>query len=150
AAAEMSGFVDDLLGAVNAEAFVPVILGIEQRSSRTTGGRKDFSVPFLELPEGTATKVMGALSAGADEFGTAGELTGGAEARAITAGPAKPNYVALALAAPDRAALRMLWNQAMAAGDLTTELKELITGLGERMPDDGAAPRTRPAAPDQP
>lgn len=146
AAAEMSGFVDDLLASVNPNAFVPVILGIEQRSKRHSGGRKDFSVPYIELPEATANKVMGALASSADAFGTDHTaLTTGPERRAITAGPARPDYAALIKAAKSKKDLRMLWSQAMAAGHMDPVMKMLLEARSKDLPED-APTETPPGA----
>jgi hypothetical protein len=144
AAGEMSGFVDDLLGAVDPRAFVPVILGIERRSVRSGGGRKDFSVPFLELPEATANKVMGALAAAGESFGTAGELTGGPERRAITAGPAVPDYAAQIAAAETKADVRSLWIRAVTASHMNPELKALLEARAEELPEGAETARYQP------
>lgn len=133
--------VDTIRAAVGPYALVPVRAKIEPQTKVSGGKTKQFIVASLGLRGSTAGQVLSALGAHTTEIGGAtaaisgsqAAAIGGNRAAAITAGPARPDYLKLAAAAASPDEVRQVWNDAAAAGHLDGETRTALAKIGQEL-----------------
>lgn len=143
AALELPG-VAELLAQTG--GYVEAFLGLEQRTAKRDGQTRHWMVPTIDLAITPA-----ALMAGAASVGTS--VTGGPQRAAIEA--PRPDYLRLASVAETTAAVRELYEQAVAAGHMTKEIADALTaraaalGAPRKEAGEKQTPPTPPPAPDE-
>lgn len=143
AALELPG-VAELLAQTG--GYVEAFLGLEQRTAKRSGKTLHWMVPTIDLAITPA-----ALMAGAASVGTA--VTGGPQRAAIEA--PRPDYLLLASVAETPAAVRELYERAVAAGHMNKSIADALTaraaalGAPRKGPDEKQAPPPAPPAPDE-
>lgn len=115
AALELPG-VAELLAQTG--GYVEAFLGLEQRTAKRDGQTRHWMVPTIDIAVTPA-----ALMAGGASVGTA--VAGGPQRAAIEA--PRPDYAQLASVAETAAAVRELYEQAVAAGHMNKALADLLT-----------------------
>lgn len=105
-----------------ADGMVPAFLTLEERIVKSGGETRKFMVPGIDVDITPSQLLAG------QQPGQSG-IAGGGEQPALTGGQV-PDYVALATAAPDLDAVRVLWKQAKDAGHLTDELATRLMEIG--------------------
>jgi hypothetical protein len=142
AALELPG-VAELLAQTG--GYVEAFLGLEQRTAKRDGQTRHWMVPTIDVAVTPA-----ALMAGSASVGTA--VAGGPQRAAIEA--PRPDYLRLASVADTTAAVRELYEQAVAAGHMNKAIADALTAraaaLGAPRKEGGEkqAPPTPPPTPD--
>lgn len=131
AALELPG-VAELLAQTG--GYVEAFLGLEQRTAKRDGQTRHWMVPTIDLAVTPA-----ALMAGAASVGTA--VTAVPQRAAIEA--PRPDYLRLAAVAETPAAVRELYEQAVAAGHMNKAIADALTARAAEL---GAPPKTKPEA----
>ncbi|MDX3398396.1 hypothetical protein [Streptomyces sp. ME01-18h] len=134
AALELPG-VAELLAQTG--GYVEAFLGLEQRTAKRDGQTRHWMVPTIDLAVTPA-----ALMAGGASVGTA--VASGPGRAAIEA--PRPDYLRLASVAETSAAVRELYEQAVAAGHMNKAIADALTARAAEL----GAPRKAPAGTDQP
>jgi hypothetical protein len=132
AALELPG-VAELLAQTG--GYVEAFLGLEQRTAKRDGQTRHWMVPTIDVAVTPA-----ALMAGQASVGTA--VAGGAERAAIEA--PRPDYLRLASVAESPAAVRELYEQAVAAGHMNKAIADALTARAAAL---GAPRKEKPADP---
>lgn len=129
AALELPG-VAELLAQTG--GYVEAFLGLEQRTAKRDGQTRHWMVPTIDLAVTPA-----ALMAGAASVGTA--VASGPQRAAIEA--PRPDYLRLAAVAKTPAAVRELYEQAVAAGHMNKAIADALTARAAEL---GAPAKTKP------
>jgi hypothetical protein len=130
AALELPG-VAELLAQTG--GYVEAFLGLEQRTAKRDGQTRHWMVPTIDVAVTPA-----ALMAGSASVGTA--VAGGPQRAAIEA--PRPDYLRLASVADTTAAVRELYEQAVAAGHMTKQIADALTARAAAL---GAPRKEKPA-----
>jgi hypothetical protein len=115
AALELPG-VAELLA--QAGGYVEAFLGLEQRTAKRDGKTQHWIVPTIDLPITPAALMAGSAAAGP-------AVAGGPQRAAIEA--PRPDYLGVAREATTSAAVRELYEQAVAAGHMNKQLADALT-----------------------
>jgi len=134
AALELPG-VAELLA--KAGGYVPAFLGLEQRTAKRDGQTRHWMVPTIDV-DITPTALM------AGNAGVTPAVAGGPERAAIEA--PRPDYLLLASVAETPAAVRELYEQAVAAGHMNKAIADALTARAAEL----GAPRKAPEKQDEP
>ncbi|MFE3031520.1 hypothetical protein ACFXKY_07715 [Streptomyces canus] len=116
AALELPG-VAELLAQTG--GYVEAFLGLEQRTAKRDGQTRHWMVPTIDLAVTPAALMAGAASA-------AGPAVAGGPQRAAIEAP-RPDYLRLAAVAESAAAVRELYEQAVAAGHMNKQIADALT-----------------------